>query len=386
MFDLVGAPGGEQVTWYGVLALLLVALIQVNGNLVNMGLGGSARNEFAARLGAVAGTFGKRVMIVLWAFLGLIAAALYRGSDHFADPDMAWGVLSRRLLGPGFLGLMLAGVLAANMSSTASKTMAISALCVRNLRRRSAGKGEAGAVRAGRAAVGAALLGSVAAALAMGQALTVMKLVLTVNLPFGAAVVMMFFWRRLTRAAVWWSVIASTLVIFIAPFALQKVPAVATGVPRYFDTVSSPNPADPTAAVAGSGRFNLEAWTLDRAGFSMQGVGPSGLLAAQFFFDAAFPFVILIGISLLTRPPPSPSLDRFFGIMKTPVGATPELEAETVAETARSPGRFDHQKLFPGTSWEFTKWDRTDAAGFLVSAAISAAILTAFWGALRWVR
>jgi solute:Na+ symporter, SSS family len=182
MFDLFGAPGGEQLTAGAVLALLAASLVQINGNLVNMGLGGSARDEFSARFGAVSGTFGKRIMIVLWAFLGLIAAGLCQGPARLADPDLAWGILSRRLLGPGFLGLMFTGVLAANMSSTASKTMAVSALFVRNLRPSFAPRlDDAGAVRAARFAVGAALAASVAAALAMGRALTVMKLVLTIN-------------------------------------------------------------------------------------------------------------------------------------------------------------------------------------------------------------
>ena len=141
-----------------MLALLSVSAIQANGNVMNMGLGGSARNEFAARFGAVSGTFGKRIMIVLWAFLGLIAAAVFRGPTQLADPDLAWGVLSREFLGPGYLGLMLAGVLAANMPSTASKTLAASALFVRNLYRPLVPRfGDAGAVLVGRIAVMAAL-------------------------------------------------------------------------------------------------------------------------------------------------------------------------------------------------------------------------------------
>jgi len=387
MFDLVGAPGGEQLTWYAVLALLLVSLIQINGNLVNMGLGGSARNEFAARFGAVAGTFGKRIMIVLWAIVGLIAAALCRGPSRLVDPDLAWGVLSRQLLGPGFLGLMLAGVLAANMASIASKTMAVSALCVRTLCRPFAARlGEAGAVTAGRLAVGAALAASVGAALGMERVLTAMKLVLTINLPFGAAVLLMFFWRRLTRTAVWWCVVASTVLIFILPFCAQSVSSLARGAPHFFDTVAPQIPGDPTSPLLGRGRFNLEAWALDRCGLNLTRAGPSELLAIQFFADAALPFVLLVGVSLLTRPPSAPTVNRFFGIMKTPVGATPGLEAAAVAATRLNPARFDQQKLFPGSDWEFTRWDRTDALGFGLCAAVSGAILGLFWLTLRWLR
>ena len=402
MFDLFGAPGGDQYTWYAVLALLSVSAIQINGNVVNMGLGGSARNEFAARFGAVSGTFGKRIMVVLWAFLGLIAAALCRGPARLADPDLAWGVLSQQLLGPGFLGLMLAGILAANMPSTATKTMAVSALVVRNIYRPFASRvGDAKAVLVGRLAVAAALACSVGAALAMSHAVTVLKIILTINLPFGAALLLMFFWRRLTRPAVWACVVLTFAVVFAAPFSVQAVPALSSSpsllvfsqargfegrLPLFFDSIERRDPGDPASPSGGRGRFNLEAWFLQKAGFPLAGASPSGLLAAQFFFDAVFPLAILVGVSLLTRPPGAQSVDRFFGIMKTPVGATPELEAAGLEETRCNPRRFDHLKIFPRSDWEFTRWDRADAAGFLVCCAISAAILGFFWLVLQVLR
>ena len=386
-FDLVGAPGGDQLTWYAVAALLLVSLIQINGNLVNMGLGGSARDEFAARFGAAAGTFGKRIMIVLWAIVGLMAAALCRGPSRLADPDLAWGVLSRELLGPGFLGLMLAGVLAANMASTASKTMAVSALCVRTLCRPfSARLGEAGAVAAGRWAVGISLAGSVGAALGMVKMLTAVKLILTINLPFGAAVLLMFFWRRLTRTAVWGCVLVSNVLILILPYSVQLFPGLVHGDLRFFDAAVPQVPGDHLSPLVGAGRYNLEASTLHRWGLPVSGAGPSELLALQFLVDAAIPFLLLIGISLLTRPPSPSTVSRFFGIMKTPIGITPELEAAAVAETRRDPGRFDQQKLFPNSDWEFTRWDRTDALGFAFCAVIAGGILGGFWLILRWLR
>ncbi|MGD1029795.1 MAG: hypothetical protein ABSA05_01520 [Opitutaceae bacterium] len=402
MFDLFGAPGGDQYTWYAVLALLSVSAIQANGHVMNMGLGGSARNEFAARFGAVSGTFGKRIMIVLWAFLGLIAAAVFRGPTQLADPDLAWGVLSREFLGPGYLGLMLAGVLAANMPSTASKTLAASALFVRNLYRPFVPRfGDAGSVLVGRIAVLATLAASVAAALAMSHALTIMKIILTINLPFGAAVLFMFFWRRVTRAAVWWCVVLSIAVVFVAPFGIQEVPALSGSpallvstqargfegrVPLYFDSVGRRDPDNPASSLAGRGRFNLEAWMLERAGLRLERTSPSGLLAVQFFFDAAFPLAILFAASLVTRPPGRETVDRFFGTMKTPVGATPELDAAGLEETGRDPRRFDHLKIFPRSDWEFTRWDRTDTVGFFVCCGISASILGFFWLVLRLLR
>jgi hypothetical protein len=70
--------------------------------------------------------------------------------------------------------------------------------------------------------------------------------------------------------------------------------------------------------------------------------------------------------------------------MKTPVGATPELELAAMAETARNPHRFDGTKLFgANSSWEFAKWDKVDAIGFIACLGVSGGILAGFWLLLR---
>jgi Na+/proline symporter len=358
--ELFAGRNGGQFTIWAVLAIMVVSVVQINGNIINMGLAGSARSEFAARFGAVSGTYGKRVMIVLWVFVGLIAACLCKGPERLADPDLAWGSLSRLLLGPGFLGVMLVGLLAANMASTASKTMAISALFVRNLYRPWTGGGnDRQEVVIGQMAGVFALAASVAASLMMKEALTVTKLILTINLPFGAAVMLAFFWRRLTCAAVWCSICLTGVLMLIEPF---------------------------WTGVSGSGGASAEAWMLSQTGFSPENWGPGGLLAAKFFIDAAFPFIVMVSVSLLTRPPTSETLVQFYGRMKTPVQPSRELDDLAVVETRGNPRRFDHTKLFPGSDWEFTKWDRVDTVGFAACCGISSAILGVFWLALSAVR
>ena len=65
--------------------------------------------------------------------------------------------------------------------------------------------------------------------------------------------------------------------------------------------------------------------------------------------------------------------------MKTPVGDTPELEVAAMEETRVNPTRFDDTKLFGRNSWwEFCKWDRTDAIGFVACCSLSAAIVGLF--------
>jgi solute:Na+ symporter, SSS family len=360
MFDIFARGGGGEFTGWAVLSIMLVSIVQTNGNIANMGLAGSARSEFAARLGGVTGTYAKRVMIALWVFVGLIGAALCQGAGKLADPDLAWGTLSRLLLPPGFLGFMFIGLLAANMASIATRVMAISALFVRNLYRPVRGPhDEKREVVIGQVAGAVALAVSVAASLAMNETIAVTKFILTINLPFGAAVLLMFFWRRLTRTAVWWGVLSTGILIVIMPFGARLV---------------------------GSDGFSAEGWLLERAGLPLSGYGPGGHLAAQFLFDAVFPFAVMIGVSLVTRPPPEEKVVRFFGKMKTPVGATRQLDDEELQKTLGSPGRFDETKIFPHSSWEFTRWDRTDGVGFAACCGASASIIGLIWLALDWLR
>jgi len=396
MFDVLVAnpkPGTLQVTFWTLLAILFVSIIQIHGIIGNMSVAGSARNEYAARFGAVSGTYAKRIMIILWAICGLIAVAMFQGATELSDPDSAWGTMALVLLKPGLLGLMMAGLLAANMSTVAAQTMAVSALFARNIYaffKRDASESQL--VAAGRWAIVVILAIGVVAAVNMDDAFTQIQLLLTVQVPFGAAVFLMFFWRRLTRASIWCAVIISAGLNILFPQVAEKLPGLRdmpawtvqgdeSGVPTpvYWDKVVRQNALDLSSPLQGAGRFHVELVILDKIGIDPVAMDTSGRYAARFFFDGIFPFVVLIGVSLLTRAPDKPHSDQFFGKMKTSVGETPELEALAVAETRLRPDRFDHKKLLgPRSNWEFTKWDRTDTVGFLVCCCISAGIFLAF--------
>jgi hypothetical protein len=373
--------------------------VQINGIFANMGVSGSAKNEFAARFGAVSGTFAKRIMFILWAFAGLIAVALYQGVDALSDPDLAWGTLSRQLLGPGLLGLMLTGVLAANMSTVAAQTVSIAALFVRNVfRPLRPNLSESGAVRAGRVSMFVALAIGIIAALSMDDVISALLLVQTVSIPFGAAILLMFFWRRLTVIGTWVGLIVGIFLNVVGPFALAPLPALRShpalvqraagpqGKPEavYFDSVIRTDPANPESALQGRGRLHLELVSLRLVGIKAETLSPGDRFAARFLFNALSPFVLLILVSLLTRPPEKSRIDQFFGRMKTPVGATPKEEEAAMEATRRDPNRFQHTKLFPNSSWEFARWDKVDTIGFLICCAVSGSIIALFVGLLTW--
>lgn len=398
MFDLFGAAGAEQFSVVSLCAILLVSIVQNAGLSHNMGICGSAKNEFAARSG-VSGTYLKRLMIIMWAFAGLIAVAMF-GVGGISDPDATWGAMSNKLLGPGLIGLMLAGVLAGTMSTLAAKALAISSLFVRNVYRQIWPdiSQEQGVFYARCTIVAVLILGTVAATL-MGSFYDVVTIVLTVNIPFGAAVLTTFWWRRVTAPAVWACVILSTLCTLVIPWTVSHVPAIANnpaltimstkpGTGVYFSKVVHQDPNDLNsplvAAATRTNPFNFAAYLAAKAGVNVEAMTITQRFTLRFFFDGLFPFVVLILVSLLTKPTDPKLVAEFYGKMKTPVGDTPELEAAGIAETLRNPTRFDHTKLLPSSNWEFCKWDRVDAIGFIVCCSLSAGIVGIFLGLLKW--
>jgi Na+/proline symporter len=392
MFDLFGAAGSDQYSVVALAAILLVSIVQNAGLSHNMGICGSAKNEYAARYG-VSGNYLKRVMIIMWAFAGLIAVAMF-GVGGLADPDAVWGTMSNRLLGPGLIGLMLAGVLAGTMSTLAAKALAISSLFVRNVYRQIwPNISQQQGVFYARCTIVAVLILGTISALAMGNFYSIVNIVLTVNIPFGAAVLLTFWWRRVTAPAVWTCVIVSALTILVVPWvasatSLAHTPSLVEmstkpGKGIYFDAVVHEQAEDLTSPLMAkpgilNNRFNVEVWLLRQAGLHVERWTPNQRFSAQFFFDGLFPFAVLIIVSLLTKPTDPQRVAFFYGKMKTPVGDTPELEVEGLAETRRNPARFDHTKLFRGTNWEFCRWDRVDTIGFLICSALSAVIVGFF--------
>jgi SSS family solute:Na+ symporter len=91
----------------------------------------------------------------------------------------------------------------------------------------------------------------------------------------------------------------------------------------------------------------------------------------------AFPFLLAIAISYIVKRPEDEEkgLDRFYVKMKTPVTGDKEKDDKELALSYENPGRFDHLLLFPKTSWQFTRWNKTDAVGFSIALFMILAIL-----------
>ena len=421
MFELFGSAATSEYAWYTILAMVVANLVSIVAGSSAMATAGSARNEMTARFGMLGGMYLKRFIMLSWALTGLLAIALFGGA--LDDPDLIWGYMTSKLLFPGAIGLMLAGVWSANMASLGMASVTGSALFVRNLYEPiRPGRSERHYMTMGRVAIVVILAGGIFAALMVNNLLELYKYFIALPAVFGASIWLGFTWRRLTR----WAVIIQAAVCFtlyaIIPnlFAnldcMQRRPAflletqpqevtVATGAlaedvaagraqrvgqvirkPHYvpptgvfFDTIVREDPTDPNSAKMGKDRFAAEVWVLSWLGIDFTGCTKAQLVAVRFGFDALFPFVLLFALSVVTRSANKERLDRFYGRLHTPVQPTPEKEHEALEHAAQHPEIFDHDKVFPDTSWEILTPARIDILGFSGCWVLVAVLLLLLW-------
>lgn len=425
MFALFGSAALSEYAWYTILAMVIANLVSIIAAAPGMQTAGSARDEMTARVGMLGGMFFKRFIMLFWALAGLIAIGLYGGA--LDDPDQIWGVMTRSLLFPGAIGLMLAGVLAANMSSLDALAVANSALFVHNIYRPvRPGRSERHYINTGRVAIGVILLGGIVTAIYADNLLHLFKYFISLPAVFGAAIWLGFVWRRLTRTAVITQVVICFTLYAIIPNVFPLIPAVrthagltvqttprdvvvvtgalqedvaagrasqvgesirkvhrieATGI--FFDDVVRVDPDDPRSPVEGRGRFNAEIWVLSALPIDLASWTKAQLVAARFFFDALFPFVLLFAISPFTRAPDKRRLDRFYGRLHTPVQPTAEDDEAAVELAARQPESFDSRRVWRRSSWEILKPGRLDVIGFGGSWVVVVLILILLWQMAR---
>ena len=422
-FSLFGSDVTSDYTWYYVAAAVTVNLI-VNAPR-QFTIGGSARDDNAARIGFVTGSFAKRFMMIGWALTGLIALGLYAG--RLSDPTNIWGLMTRELLGAGFVGLMIAAIFSANMDQVSSQSLEWSAAFIKNvLLPVRPNIGEEKQVLLGRLIIGGGLLGTVYLSTQVGDIFTVFRYVLSVLTTIGPSIWLAFFWRRLTTAAVATQMILSILITIILPNviplvnnnrenpklivqtqartqivqttaveadvaagraqylgqALEKIKtAPATGI--FYETIVRKNPADPHSPWIGQGAFRAQVYLISLAGVDFIQMTKAQILTASFLFDIIFPFVILFGVSLITKPNSEKALREFYAAVHTPVVADADEDARRVQAAIDNSEIVERDKLFPGTNWEFWKPTKADIFGFIICWLIIGVIIWLYGAMLR---
>jgi SSS family solute:Na+ symporter len=421
MFNLFGSVTTSEYAWYTILAMILANLVSIIASAPMMQTAGSAKNEMSARIGMIGGMYLKRILMIFWALAGLLAVGLFGGKLH--DPDLIWGVMTRELLFPSAVGLMLVGILAANMSTLSANAVSYGALFVRNIYHPLAPrKSESHYLLVGKIALVLTLVGGVGAALFVGNLLYLFQYFISLPAVFGASIWLGFLWRRLTKWAVIVQVVLCFMIYAVVPNAFQTWTAARTHAsflvetrPRtimistealkedvesgkagrvgetirkpfliepaavFYEKVARIDPADPHSPKIGIGRFNAEIWVMGLLGIDFRRFTKSQLNAARFFFDALFPFVMLFLISLITRPAPKSDLDRFFGRIHTPVQATPEEDETAVQDAYANPDKFRSRKIWPRSTWEIMKPGKADLIGFGGSWLLVGVIIFLLW-------
>jgi Na+/proline symporter len=235
---------------------------------------GTGRDERTCRIGMLAGNMVKRVCTVGWALVGLIVAALVAQGQVDAatlgDPENAFGFACRLLLGPGALGLMIASILAANMSTCSAFLVDSGALFTEGLYRRhlAADKSDRHYLWVGRlSGFAITMLGVIYAIYLIESVLYTFLLTETLATFIGISVLGGIVWRRANR----WGALASI-------------------------------------AGALTTNFALYAWTGQRLDYW----DPNVFLAAL-----GVGAVLLVTVSLVTRPEPAKHLDSFFTRLQT---------------------------------------------------------------------
>ena len=494
MFQLVGSTSTSDFPLHRIVSVVIILLIGivVQPHFIATG-GGSAKSEWNARVGLVTGNFLKRFCTIGWVLTALIALTLYAGDpDLLSDPDRTWGVASRRLLGPGLTGLMLACLLAALMSSVDAYMIVGSGLVVRNIYAAYVNPDASERTYVWTARVTGVLVvgGAVLVSLTMMNVFKQLELTWVFPVLFAAPFWVGMYWRRATTAAAWMTVAFCTLTFFIIPYMAPRLMPGLRHDERFLLTtrmvqIETKRPASPVDVQQENARrmkpirqwearkARIEAiedaatrarrlaelgprppapqlihegdpftirriaggaaifWTqgvrpVDASGMARNDVAPVAVgppkvldehtkqyevawpkgtrlqgmgnfrldymlyyLAGVDFSrltDAAVstmelapkiigPFLVMIVVSLFTRPNRKESLDRYYAKMKTPVEPDPQRDREKLEAAYANLEQFESRKLFPGSSLEFQRPSLVDVVGVLVSFAICFAII-----------
>ncbi|MEY4940093.1 MAG: Sodium/glucose cotransporter [Verrucomicrobiota bacterium] len=128
-------PGGLTLTL--IASLSIQSLFSIFSQPHMMGSVGTGKTEVNCRVGFTYGNLLKRFCTIGWTLVGLIVIAMVaRGMiPPLKDAEGAFGVACQHLLGPGFLGVMVASILATNMSTCSAFMVDMGALFVQNVYR-----------------------------------------------------------------------------------------------------------------------------------------------------------------------------------------------------------------------------------------------------------
>ncbi|MGA2616738.1 MAG: sodium:solute symporter family protein [Thermoguttaceae bacterium] len=340
-FDLYNEA--SNIDAFTILMLTLNGLIGITAQPHMMAMCATGKSERACRVGQTYGSLVKRFCTIGWALTGLIVAALVvQQKACLPDKEDAFGYACLHLLGPGWVGLMVACVVAANMSSCSNLMVNAGALFTRNIYKDylNPTAGDRALLLSGRLSGLGSTLASVGFALLIDQVLQAFLFTETMAALVGIIVVGGFLWRRANR--------------FGAAAALACSLAVYYGLNYHF-----------------TGHWQLiYVWTAGVFGCAM-----------------AAGFAALVVASLLTRPEDPRRMAQFFDNMQRSTDREGLAEGQPkplAGERGQELLMLDAGGWFSARRWHgFFRRYREDLLGFLLAWGVVGLLLIAAWGLMQ---
>ncbi len=278
MFSFV-AP--KEATLFFIIMVVLNGLVGIVVQPHHMALGGAGKSEKNCRTGWTYGTFTKRFATLGWAFVGVLAAALYPGLTN-QNRENAFGLMVANLLPSGLLGLMVAAMIAAILAVLHNYMVGGSAIITRNFYKKIFTKAIDSNKELKIARISSVMLisGGVTIAIIIPSVIQGLIIVWHFTAFFGIGFWTALMWRRANRYGLWATLVVTILVtLYTGPY------------------------------------------------FSF-GLGLSTAYQIALYLPLGF-FTMVI-VSYFTKSEPEENLNRFYALLHTPVGEEYKLRAQGV--------------------------------------------------------
>lgn len=342
----------SEITTLYVIIIALNALIGWVTAPYSMQMCGAGKNEKEARIGLVSGMLLKRACTIAWVLTGMCGIGLYAGKT--INIDYVYGMMARDLLpmiAPGLVGLLIASMLAAVMSSCDAFMVSSSALFTENVYKPliKPNQDEKHYIYIGRiVSIGVVIFG-ILFAFSFSTIIEGLEVFWRVQAMMGIAIWISFFWRKATAAAAW----ASTMSSFATWVFTSKINLIGWDFNAQF------------------ARY-LPDFMLYKEELS---------LPWQMIFYLTVGLIVMVVVSLFTKPQAKGKLDRVYECLRTPVKpGEPEVEPLTLPKNIKPSPR---SVLINHPDFEITKPSLVSVLGFLVSWMAVGFIIASFIWILR---
>ena len=445
-FEFFGSPFAMDFTWYYIVAIAVMSIINVHIQSNQLSAMGSAKDELTAKVGCVVGSFMKRFCIILWCFTGIISVALYYGVIN--NPDIVWGYTVNDLLGPlgiGLVGLMIACLMSALMSTADMFMITGSGLLTRNVYRYYLPNySEKHYVFMGRVFGASILIAGCLFATCFDSILQMLKFVWEFNSILAAAFWAGMLWKRSNIKAAWASMLVACLLFTLLPAALPAIfpnltkseslvkQTKSVPVSKMYDVTendikysknmhqiwgnmpSSEKTVHKEPKIVKVGE-QLEKKVVQppRAIYWSKGIKINSngekygtgmlyldMVAIGSIFDLSknsyafnetirtwiriiLPFLVILLVSLATKADNKKMIDKFYVKMRTPVIVDKELDRIEMEKSYSNPDRYSEKRMFPNSDIMCLKWTKNDFWGFTLSVGGVFFILGFLWFVLN---